>query len=184
VLGGAAFAAALVLVTMSITGGTGTAVSPSAVGTVTVEGAPRATPLSPGEAVPAYTAPAIGGGTTSWSDVAGSPTVLSVWAPWCPHCQVELPLLGRVMPDYPSVRLVTVATAIGQRPGPDAAAFLADHGITAPTAIDDAQGTLASALGIQGFPTLYFVGSDGSVVQAMQGEVDEATLRATVESLS
>lgn len=169
---------------MTITGGAGTTVSPSAAGTVTVDGAPRAAPLSAGEAVPAYAAPAIGGGTTRWSDTAGSPTVLSVWAPWCPHCQVELPLLDEVMPDYPSVQWVTIVTAIGQSPGPDPAAFLADHGITAPTAIDDAQGTLASAFGIQGFPTLYFVGSDGTVVREMEGEVDEATLRATIDSLS
>jgi thiol-disulfide isomerase/thioredoxin len=184
VLGGAAIAAVMVLVTMTITGGTGTTVSPSAPGTVTVDGAPRAAPLSPGDAVPSYTAPAIGGGTTGWSEATGSPTVLSVWAPWCPHCQVELPLIGRVMPDYPAVRWVTIVTAIGQSPGPDAAAFLDDHGIDPPTAVDDAQGTLASAFGIQGFPTLYFVGSDGTVAQEMEGEVDEATLRATIESLS
>jgi thiol-disulfide isomerase/thioredoxin len=184
VLGGAAIAAILVLVTMTITGGTGTTVSPSAAGTVTVDGAPRTEPLAVGDPVPDYTAPAIGGGTTGWTDAAGSPAVLSVWAPWCPHCQVELPLLDQVMPDYPSVRWVTIVTAIGQSPGPDAAAFLDEHGIVAPTAIDDAQGTLASAFGIQGFPTLYFVASDGTVVRATEGEVDEATLRATIESLS
>jgi hypothetical protein len=53
-----------------------------------------------------------------------------------------------------------------------------------PTAIDDAQGTLAAAFGIQGFPTLYFVGSDGVVTQMAEGEVDEDALVRMVDSLT
>ncbi len=185
-LGAAAIVAvvALAVFTLAGDGGTSDGVGPSRTAEVSTSGPARTEPLAPGDAVPEYSAPAIGGGTTNWSDSAGSPRVLSVWAPWCPHCQVELPLLNRIMPDYPAVSWVTVVTAIGQSPGPDSAAFLQDNGISAPTAIDDGRGTLASALGIQGFPTLYFVGSDGKVVLEMQGEVDEATLRATIESLS
>jgi hypothetical protein len=61
---------------------------------------------------------------------------------------------------------------------------MADNGITMPTAIDDAQGTLAAAFGIQGFPTLYFVGSDGVVTQMAEGEVDEDALVRMVDSLT
>jgi thiol-disulfide isomerase/thioredoxin len=185
-LGGAALVAVIALAVFALAGDGGSSGggSPSQAGKVSTSGPARTEPLAAGEAVPEYSAPAIGGGTTSWSDAAGSPTVLSVWAPWCPHCQVELPLLNRVMRDYPGVRWVTIVTAIGESPGPDPTAFLQDNGISAPTAIDDARGTLASAFGIRGFPTLYFVGSDGVVVQEMEGEVDEATLRSTIESLS
>jgi thiol-disulfide isomerase/thioredoxin len=134
--------------------------------------------------VPDFTAPGIGGGTVRWTGAADGPAVISVWAPWCPHCQVELPLLNDVMRDYADVAFLTVVTSIGDSPGPDPWAFLEENGITAPTAIDDSQGTLAAALGIRAFPTLYFVASDGTVVREAEGEVDEDALREMVGSLT
>lgn len=101
-----------------------------------------------------------------------------------PHCQAELPVLARVAREHPDVTFMTVVTSIGTSPGPDAGAFMADHGITIPTAIDDTDGTLAAAFGVQGFPTLYFVGSDGVVAQVAEGEVDEELLRQIVGSLT
>jgi len=176
--------AAVVLVVLASSGDGGGGVGPSRTGEVSVAGPLRSEPLSGGETVPDFAAPAIGGGTVRWSERASGPAVLSVWTPWCPHCQVELPAVDRVMADYPGVRFLTVVTSIGDRPGPDPATFLSDNGITAPTAVDDSAGTIAGALGIRGFPTLYFVGSDGTVVRELEGEVDEATLRAVVRSLT
>jgi thiol-disulfide isomerase/thioredoxin len=167
-------------------GGSGdpNAVRPSAVGEVTTDGPVRAEPLAAGEAVPEFSAPGVGGGTVRWSDGTGGPVVLSVWAPWCPHCQVELPLLNEVMRGFTDVGFMTIVTSIGDSPGPDAGEFLAENGITAPTAIDDGEGTLARAFGIRAFPTLYFIASDGTVVQELEGEVDEATLREIIGSLA
>ncbi|HZD17218.1 MAG TPA: TlpA disulfide reductase family protein [Actinomycetota bacterium] len=184
VLGGLALIAVVVVGVVTLMGGGGGGAGPSGSGQISVEGPARAEPLGPGEAMPGFSAPGIGGGAVSWSDVGDRPAVLSVWAPWCPHCQVELPVLDRVMRDFEGVTFVTVVTSIGDAPGPDPAEFLADNGIDAPTAIDDDGGTLASALGIQGFPTIYFVGSDGRVVQEVEGEVDEQTLRQIVGSLT
>lgn len=179
--------AVVVLALLAFVGGdTGgeVGVGPSRAGEVSVSGPARVEPLAAGETVPEFSAPAIGGGTVRWSDYAGGPVVLSVWAPWCPHCQAELPRLNTVMREYPGVRWVTIVTSIGTRPGPDPAAFLKDNGIAAPTAIDDRDGTLELAFGIQGFPTLYFVGSDGTVVRELAGEADEDELRAIVGSLA
>jgi thiol-disulfide isomerase/thioredoxin len=36
----------------------------------------------------------------SLSDYSGTPTVLNVWASWCPPCRVELPLLERGWNEY------------------------------------------------------------------------------------
>ncbi|MBI4261087.1 MAG: TlpA family protein disulfide reductase [Actinobacteria bacterium] len=158
-------------------GGGPTGVLPSARGSVTADGPPREVPLSRGEVVPAFIAPGLGGGTVSWADREGRPTVLAVWAPWCPVCQAELPVLGRVAADHPDVAVITVVTSIGDRPGPDAGEFLEENGLDFTTAIDDEDGILARALGIQGFPTLYVVGPDGVVLVAGTGEVAEDVLR-------
>jgi thiol-disulfide isomerase/thioredoxin len=124
------------------------------------------------------------GGTVSWSDrYAGNKTVLALWAPWCSHCQAELPVLDRVMDSYADVEFVTIVTSIGQQAGPSPDGLMQDHDLVFPVAVDDENGTLASAFGLQVFPTLYFVNADGTVAQVATGEVDEATLRATIDTL-
>jgi thiol-disulfide isomerase/thioredoxin len=199
ILGGVALIAIVVLTVLAFMGGDDGAgpvrIQPVAAGRVTASGSPRTEPLAAGETVPSFSAPGFRVATdpdtgdlavqrqpVSWEP--GTPTVVSIWAPWCPHCQAELPVLSRVMQDFPGVDFVTVVTSINDSPGPDAGTFLKDNGVTAPTAIDDVDGTLAQAFGIQAFPTLYFVGSDGAVVQELEGEVDEATLRDLIGSLS
>lgn len=185
-VGGVVLVGAVVIAVVLLMGdeGGGGAGDVAAAGDVTVQGMPRSAPLQPGEQVPSFTAPELTGGTVAWGDYLGDPAVLSVWAAWCPHCQAELPILDRVMEDYPDVGLVTVVTAIGAQPGPTPEEFMLENGLEFPVAVDDANGTLAAGLGITGFPTLYFVNPDGSVALELSGEVDEPTLRTVLDQLS
>jgi thiol-disulfide isomerase/thioredoxin len=182
ILGAVGIAAALVIVVVSVSGG-GDGTGPARTNDITVAGPARSEPLAIGEAIPDFSAPRLSGGRVAWSDYAGRPVVLSIWAPWCPHCQVELPILDRVVGEFPGVSLVTIVTAIGDQPGPTPDGYMADHGLTFPVAVDDDPGTLGSAFGITGFPTLYFVGSDGAVVDFATGEVTEDRLRGIIRSL-
>jgi len=185
VLGGVALIAVVVVfvVVLMNDGGEGGG-GPSVSGEVTVEGGPRDAPLEPGDAVPPFTAPELSGGSVDWADYTGEPVVLSVWAPWCPHCQVELPIVDRVMRDYAGVGWVTIVTSIGAQPGPTPEEYMLENQLDFPVAVDDETETLAAAFGIQGFPTLYFINSDGTVALELEGEVDEATLRSSIESLT
>lgn len=115
-LGGLALAAALIVAVVVVTGPEGGA-GPSRAGDVTVDGPARREPLAVGQAIPDFSAPGLAGGRVAWRDYEGAPTVLSVWAPWCPSCQKELPILDRVVRDFPGVSLVTIVTAIGNEPG-------------------------------------------------------------------
>jgi cytochrome c biogenesis protein CcmG/thiol:disulfide interchange protein DsbE len=183
VLGGLALLAILTVAVVIATGaeeGNG----PSRATDVTVAGPARREPLVVGQAIPDFSAPGLGGDGVAWIDRVGTPTVLSIWAPWCPSCQKELPILDRVVREFPDVSLVTIVTAIGDRPGPTPEGYLSDNGLTFPAAVDDDAGTLARAFGIQGFPTMYFVDSSGTVVDSAVGEVSEARLREALGSLA
>ncbi|HEX9121881.1 MAG TPA: TlpA disulfide reductase family protein [Actinomycetota bacterium] len=148
-----------------------------------VEGPARSQLLAAGERVPAFTAPELFGGRVSWEDYAGSPTVLAVWAPWCPHCQAELPVVVGVMSEFPSVRLVSVVTAVDAQVGPTPTRYMRSQGLDFPVAVDDAAGTLARAFGIRAFPTMFFVGSDGTVRYVYEGEMAPSDLRSVLASL-
>lgn len=140
-------------------------------GTVTIarESGPT---LQVGEAVPEFSAPTLdGSGTITWSDYVGTPTVLAVWASWCPHCQAELPRLAAALENHPNIQMVSVTTAIGQNPGPTPQGYMDSEGLTFPVATDDSNNTLMKGLGVASFPTTYFVGHDGNVVEATVGEV-------------
>lgn len=173
-------ATGVILVALAGDGGNGT--GPSAVGRVEVSGPPRSSLLPISAQAPSFSAPILDGGRMEWTP--GAPTVIAIWAPWCPHCQVELPVLAKVSEGYPSVELVTIATAIGESPGPSVDGYMEDNGLTFPVAIDDSRGTLSAAFGIQGFPTIYFVNSDGTVAAAMDGEVPEPALNELFGSLT
>ena len=153
----------------------------SATGDVTIVGATGSS-LGPGDVVPAFTAPALGGGTVDWSDYQTGPVVLAIWAPWCPHCQKEMPILSEAVDATSPVRLVSVTTAVGQAPGPSPQEFMQERDLTFPVAVDDDQGTLGAGLGIQSFPTVYYV-KDGVVVRTTTGEVPQAELEAILAEL-
>lgn len=183
-LGGLALVVVVVLaVIVLMGGGNDRAPAGSEAAAVRVDGPPRDRPLQPGDPVPGFSAPGLFGGTVSWSDYAGRPTVLAVWASWCPHCQVELPVVARVMQDHPEVGFVTVTTAIGAQPGPSPEEYVRQQGLDFPVAVDDVRGTLGAALGIRAFPTLYLVSSDGTVAAELEGEVGEAELEQIISAL-
>ena len=184
VLGGIAVVAVVVLAVVALMGSGDEGAGPSTADQVTADGPPRTEQLAIGEVIPGFSAPGLDGGSVAWSDYAGAPSVLSVWAPWCPHCQVELPILDDVMREFPAVGFVTVVTAIGDQPGPAPEDYMRENDLAFPVAVDDDAGTIANALGIQGFPTLFFVSSDGTVAQVATGEVEAEELRQIVGSLT
>jgi len=150
-------------------------------GSVRVRGPALNAVFAEGQAVPSFSAPGINGGTVSWHK--GRPTVLTIWAAWCSHCQVEVPKLNKIKDDNPEVNIVSIVTGEGQQPGPKPAKFVADNNITIPVAVDDAGRTLAQAMGVRALPTLYFISADGTVFKKMEIELPDADLRAGFEHL-
>jgi thiol-disulfide isomerase/thioredoxin len=163
---------------------TTTSAAPADPGEVRAAGVPRSEPLAVGTRIPAFSAPTLsGGGRVDWAAYEGGPAVVTIWAPWCPHCQAELPILADVMADHPDVDLLTVTTAVDPRVPPTPEAYLAEHELDLVTAVDDRAGTLARAFGIRSFPTIYFVDGEGAVRRVVEGEIDRAALDEIVSGL-
>lgn len=148
---------------------------------VRIDGPARTGLIAEGESFPSFSAPAFGGGAVDWEP--GAPTLISIWAPWCPVCGEELPIIDRLAKEYPGVEVVSVATAVNDRPGPTVEEFVSDRDMTIPVALDDDAGTLARAMGIQAFPTAYFVDAAGAVLAAAEGMIDEAGLRQMLAAM-
>jgi peroxiredoxin len=181
----AALLAAVAALAIALTArGGGPGDQPSASEEVRVDGPAPTEALAVGQTVPDFVAPALDGGQLAWRQFRETPVVLVVWASWCPHCQRELPILGRIAPDFPTVRVVTVTTAIGRHPGPSPREFMRERGLSFPVAIDDGHDRIAAAFGVRSFPTVYWIGRDGVVRTITVGENGAASVRASFRSLT
>jgi len=151
---------------------------------VSVAGPARSSSIPAGSPLPQYTAPALGGGQISWASYRGGPTVLVLWAPWCAECERELPIVVRVARQFPAARLTSIVTAVGQEPGPTPAQYMRLHGYTFPVALDSQGQKLADALGLTGYPLVYYVYSDGIVARATIGVAPASVVRELMAQIA
>lgn len=91
--------------------------------------------------------------------LAGTPTLLNLWASWCGPCREEMPVLDAYKDTPGAVRVIGIN--VRDRPS-SAAALVRDLHIGYPSFTD--ADTVAGALGApQLLPLSYLVGTDGSV---------------------
>jgi thiol-disulfide isomerase/thioredoxin len=118
--------------------------------------------------LPATVFDCFGGGTLDLSRAPGVPTVVNLWASWCPPCREELPLvqqLADVAGDR--VRVLGLASLDGAS---QTASFAGDAGVTFPSAFDG-DGEVMAALGINNLPYTLFLAADGSVAYIQVGRI-------------
>ena len=92
------------------------------------------------------------------------PAVVVFWATWCGYCELEMPWLVDLVDDH---RVITVA----MQSGDDATLrdYLARNDLEALPVINDPQGRLAAALGVNVTPTFLFFDANGHVTSSTTG---------------
>jgi thiol-disulfide isomerase/thioredoxin len=144
-------------------------------------------PGCPGEAVqstsptalPDLELPCLGGGNeVPLRRLTGRPTVLNLWASWCPPCKEELPAFSRLSA---AARGKLQVVGVASKDIPDRSIeYVADSKMTFPS-LQDESGTLLRALHRTGLPATVLLTADGSVAGVYQGPpLTDTTLRALV----
>ncbi|WP_026877240.1 redoxin domain-containing protein [Jiangella gansuensis] len=165
--------------------------TPTGAPETTPTGAPEVTATSPAPSseapqvsVPeelAFTASTVDGGTFDGASLAGRPAVLWFWAPWCPVCQREAPLIAELAQQYgQQVAFVGVAGLSGDVSAMEE--FIADGGVEGIPHIDDSGGDVYSRFGVTQQYDIGFVSADGTV-EVIRGPLEEDEIRAEVERL-
>jgi len=109
-------------------------------------------------------------------------------AHWCPYCNQELPVLrdwydGADLPPEVEVILLNVFTNPARDNFPPRT-WLAQFSWSGPVLADDAQGSLATALGIASVPHNLLVSPDGTVAARVTGGLTAEQLDSAVEFLA
>ncbi len=144
---------------------------------VVVDGPSRSDPIPVGRPAPDFTAPLVGGGEGSLVDDVPGPALLVFWAPWCPHCRDELPVVERLHRDSPGLSVGSVVIWAEDRPGPSPEEVMRGAGASFPAFLDDPPRSIADAYGIRATPTLYLLDGELRVVEVLTGAVPEPVLR-------
>jgi len=108
--------------------------------------------------VPGSAAPAVAG-----IDFSSAPTVLWFYKVTCPICQMAAPVAGTLARAYPGR-----FTGIGQDPEKKLAEFDHDYGLGFDSRPDLPPYDVSNAYGIRVVPTMYMIGPEGIVLDAVE----------------
>jgi thiol-disulfide isomerase/thioredoxin len=93
-------------------------------------------------------------------------TLVYVWAPWCGVCKAEsqnVAWVRSIVGDR--ARVISIAT--GYERVDEVRAYVAEHGVEYPVLLGDE--SVAKALRVEAFPTLYFVDAEGRISGSVAG---------------
>ena len=119
--------------------------------------------LSAGDKAPSFTLPAVEGGedvTDPWTD---GPVVLAFFKTSCPVCKMVAPMLTKLSDG--GVRVVT----IGEDPPDAITAYNEAHDQQVPALSQGEPYSVSRAYGLEAVPTIFLVGEDGEIHQAIAG---------------
>ncbi|MEE9176898.1 MAG: TlpA disulfide reductase family protein [Acidimicrobiia bacterium] len=134
-------------------------------------------------------APTVSGG--DWNDnqysiaADGRPKIVIFLAHWCPHCQVEVPVVqdwinsGGLPSDVDMYSITVLSEKL--RPNWPSQVWLEDEGWTVPVIMDDAQSSAVLAYGMRGTPFYVVLDGENTNLGRFSGEVGVAGLEAMVQ---
>ncbi|MCR8914338.1 TlpA family protein disulfide reductase [Marinobacter panjinensis] len=108
----------------------------------------------------------------------GKPTVVNLWATWCPPCIREMPVLEQAQDHYPGINFVFANQG---EPPETISQFLSEQNLTLDHVLSDRQGDFGRAIGSQGLPTTLFYNAKGKLVDSHMGELSKASLARGLE---
>jgi peroxiredoxin len=119
--------------------------------------------LSAGAAAPDFTLSTMDGRQISLHDVLKKgPAVLAFFKVGCPVCQYAFPFFERM---YQANRGANVSfIGVSQDNAKNTQAFLKQHGVTFPIALDDPKNyAVSNAYGLTNVPTLFYISPSGQI---------------------
>jgi thiol-disulfide isomerase/thioredoxin len=153
----------------------------------TASEAPITAAIAVGQTAPEFTASTTAG-PFDLAQNGGKPTLLEVFATWCPHCQRETAVMNHLYDSYKNkVNIVAVEgsdrgidneVAASQA---DMMAFGSKFHVVYPIAFDPDL-TVAKSYMQSGFPTIVLIGADKKILAIGGGEIAESALRSDLDA--
>ena len=109
------------------------------------------------------------------------PTVINLWASWCPPCHREMPVLYQAQHDHPNVQFVM----LNQGETPDVIKnYLRQHQFQFQHVLSDPHGEMAEQMNMFGLPSTLFFNAQGKLVERHLGELTPAMLKQYLQEIT
>ena len=120
------------------------------------------------------------GSTVDLAQFKGKPTVVNLWATWCPPCVREMPVLHQAQAANPEVNFIFINQGESAlRVGP----WLAARNLLLRNVLLDTQGQAPEVFKQRGLPTTLFFDAKGRLVSTRTGELSAASLIEKLDSI-
>lgn len=129
---------------------------------------------------PSMTLPRLEGGAVNLAAVDGRPTVINLWATWCPPCRREMPALVQAQDRHPGVRFLFINQGEGAT---QVAGWLNDAGLEMDNVLLDRAMAVPGHYGTTGLPVTLFLDRDGRLAEAHVGEIAPEQIGAAIARL-
>lgn len=117
----------------------------------------------------------------SMQQFQGQPTVVNLWASWCPPCHREMPILQRAHDQHPDIHFVM----LNQGEDVDTVrAYLSKNQFSFKHVMLDTQGEMPQAVNSFGLPTTLFFNAQGELIERHQGELSQAMLQQYLNKIN
>ncbi|WP_169713689.1 TlpA family protein disulfide reductase [Paludifilum halophilum] len=132
---------------------------------------------------PDFTLKTLDGKTVTLSDNDGKPSIINVWASWCPPCKKEMPLLQKAYKKYGDQVNFHMVNLTIQDNKEKMESYLEEKEFTFPVLLDET-GEIVESYGVVGIPQTYAVDEKGKVIRHIQGEMSEKQLEELMKELT
>src|SRR5690606_15488288 len=121
------------------------------------------------------------GGQVALQSYVGKPTVINLWASWCPPCRREMPVFEQVQKERPEINIVMLNQ--GESAG-QVQQFRQANKLDLREVLLDTEGDVAKGFEQRGLPATLFFGADGRLMDRRLGELSYATLTHRINALT
>ncbi len=134
-----------------------------------------------GGQLPPLAVQSLEGQTVQLASFQGKPTVVNLWATWCPPCRREMPVLREAQAQRQDINFVF----LNQGESPERVrSFLASQNLPLRNVLLDVHGRAGTELGHRALPTTLFYDAQGRLVDTRVGELSQASLSQRLSTLS
>lgn len=140
------------------------------------------TSLGDSEAVRLKSAPlySLDGDKTALEAFQGKPTVINLWATWCPPCRREMPAFEQAQKNFPQINFVFLNQGESAE---QVQTYLQDHQLELHNVLLDSKGEAGSQFSRSMLPTTIFFDAKGRLVDIRLGELSYPSLLQRLERL-
>lgn len=134
-----------------------------------------------GKPLPSLALHTLEGKTLDLATFRGRPTVVNLWATWCPPCAREMPVMASAQALNPGVNFVFVNQG---ETAEQVGAWLSQRQLQLRNVIVDGSRQVGAALDHAAYPTTLFFDARGALVATRVGELSKATLTQKLNQLT